>query len=156
MEIVPFIVTYNGMASGPCIKQCAEYLTADGPSSSGPAIERIDIYPRCHTRDPIIAGLEFMVDRFQAGLATLPFIRFRRKLRLFEVSYESKLVHSSVMFGPKVVEFSPSDFNCICREFATALSFVRHRVKKSDDFDVDAFELHLHRRIECLNETVRT
>ncbi len=38
-----------------------------------------------------------------------------------------------------------------CREFAAAHSLVRRRVKKSDDFDVDAFEAHLQRRVERLD-----
>jgi hypothetical protein len=151
VEIIPFIVTYNGMATGPCIKRCVEYLTAGGPDSFGTAIERIDIYPRCQTRDPFNPGLEFMLDRFRSGLATLPFIRFRRKARLFEVSYASEWVHSSAMFGASTVELSPSEFDCLCREFAAALALVRRRIKKSDDFNVDAFEAHLQRRVKCLN-----
>ena len=107
MKIVPFIVTYNGGATGPCITRCVEYLTAEGPASFGTAIERIDIYVRCQTRDPITPGLEFMVDRFQAGLATLPFIRFRRNARLFALSYASEWVHSSEMFGASKIELSP-------------------------------------------------
>jgi hypothetical protein len=151
VKIVPLIVTYNAMASGPCIKRCVEYLTAEGPASFGTAIEQIDIYPRCQTRDQIVPGLEFMIDRFQAGLATLPFIRFRRKARLFEVSYASEWVHSSEMFGASRIELSPTEFKCLCREFAAALSLVRRRIKKSDDFDVDAFEAHLQRRVESLD-----
>ena len=152
VEIVAFIVTYNGMSTGPCIKQCVDFLTADAPPSFGTAIERIDLYPRCQTKDPITEGLEFMIGRFQEGLATLPFIRFHRKIRLFELSYESMWVHSSDMFGATAVELSSSEFNCVCREFAAALALVRRRVKKGDDFDVDAFEAYLHRRVECLNE----
>lgn len=155
MRIVPFIVTYNGGATGPCINRCVEYLTAKGPASFGTAIERIDIYVRCQTRDPMIPGLEFLMDRFQAGLATLPFIRFRRKARLFELSYASEWVHSSDMFVASKIELSPSEFGCLCREFAAVLSLVRKRVKKSDDFDVDAFEKHLQQRVESLDKKSR-
>ena len=31
MEIVPFIITYNGMATGPTVKRCVEYLMTDSP-----------------------------------------------------------------------------------------------------------------------------
>jgi hypothetical protein len=155
MRIVPFIVTYNGGATGPCITRCVEYLTAECPASFGTAIERIEIYVRCQTRDPMIAGLEFMMDRFQAGLATLPFIRFRRKARLFELSYASEWVHSSEMFGAARIELSPSEFDCLCREFVAALFLVRRRIKKSDDFDLDAFEAHLQRRVKSLDQLAR-
>ncbi|QDV69910.1 hypothetical protein Poly24_36280 [Rosistilla carotiformis] len=152
MKIVPLIVTYNGGASGPCIMRCVDFLMAGEPDSFGNAIEQIDIYPRCQTRDPIITGLEFMLDRFQEGLATLPFIRFRRKARLFEVSYASAWVHSDSMFRSSITTLPPSEFDCLVREFATALSFVRSRVKKSDDFDVDAFDAHVRRRVESLDQ----
>ena len=66
MEVVPFIVTYNGMATGPCVKRCVEYLMADRQHSFGAAIERVDLYPHCQTREPIIAGLKSMRDRFEA------------------------------------------------------------------------------------------
>ena len=62
MEVVPFVVTYNGMATGPCVKRCVEHLMADRQRSFGAAIERVDLYPHCQTREPIIAGLESMRD----------------------------------------------------------------------------------------------
>jgi hypothetical protein len=152
VEIVPFIVTYNGMAASPSVKRCTEHLTAEGPISFGTAIKRIDIYIRCQTRDPTVPGLEFLMDRFQAGLATLPFIRFRRRDRLFELSYESAWVHSREMFGASITELPPAEFDLLCRELVTVLLLVRRRIKKSDDFDVDAFEAHLQRRVECLDQ----
>jgi hypothetical protein len=113
VEVVPFVVTYNGMATGPCIKRCVEHLMAEAPSF-GAAIDRVDLYPHCQTRDPIIAGLELMRDRFQARLATLPFVRFRRQSRLFEVAYASQWVHSGAMFKAWV-DLSPAEFGCLCR-----------------------------------------
>jgi hypothetical protein len=151
VKIVPTIMLYNGFAFGPHIKRCAEYLTAEGPASFGTAIEQIEIYAYCQTLDPIIPGLESMMERFQDHLAKLPLKTFRRRARLFKVSYASEWVHSSAMFGASVIELSPSEFNCLCREFAAALSSVRSRVKKSDDFDVNAFEKHLQRRVETLH-----
>lgn len=152
MKIEPSIVTYNGFASGPCVMQCIEYLRAQGPASFGAAIEQIDLYPRCQTSDPIVPGLETMHDRFQADLSTLPFIRFRRKAKLFELSYASEWVHSSAMFEEALIKLPSSEFKCLCREFAAALLFVRRRIKKTDDFDVDAFEYQLQRRVESLDE----
>ena len=156
LKIVPYIVTYNGMAYGPCITRCSDYLAPEGAGSFGTAIEQIDIYARCQTRDPIIPGLEFMVDRFQAGLKTLPFIRFRRKARIFELSYASDWIHSSEMFGAADVGLAPDEFSCLCREFSAALFLLRRRLKKSDDFDVELFETILKRRVEDLDEETRS
>ena len=144
------------MAYGPCITRCSDYLAPEGADSFGTAIEQIDIYARCQTRDPIIPGLEFMDDRFQAGLKTLPFIRFRRKARLFELSYASDWIHSSEMFGAANIELAPHEFSCLCREFSATLFSMRRRLKKSDDFDVDLFETILQRRVENLDKEARS
>jgi hypothetical protein len=144
-------VTYNGMASGPCITRCSDYLTPNSDIPLGTAIEQIDIYARCQTLDPVIPGLDFMNDRFQAGLRTLPFIRFRRKAKLFELSYASRWTHTKEMFGSSDIELAPHEFSCICREFAEALLLIRGRLKASDDFDVDLFEKLLQRRVDDLD-----
>jgi hypothetical protein len=150
VEVVPFIVTYNGMASGPCVERCAEYLMTGAPASFGAAIDRVDIYAHCQTREPIIASLTSMYERFQGRLATRPFVRFRRKTRLFEVAYASGFVHAKTMFRSAEASLSPTDFHCLCREFADSLSLIRRRVKRQDDFDLDGLDVHLQRRIESL------
>ena len=53
------------------------------------------------------------------------------------------------------MELSPSEFGLLCREFAATLSLVRRRVKKSDDFNADAFEAHLKRRVDSLDQGQR-
>jgi hypothetical protein len=152
VEVVPFLVTYNGMATGPAIKLCVEFLLGKQPRSFGPAIERVDLCPHCQTREPVIAGLDSMRDRFQARLASLPFVRFRRKLQLFEVAYASQLVHSEAMFGSSKAKLSPADFGCLCREFAAALTLIRRRLKRTDAFDAAGLEAHLQRRLDSLPE----
>jgi hypothetical protein len=122
MDVVPFIVTYNGIATGPCVNRCAEYLMAGSPPSFGAAIERVDIYAHCQTREPIIDSLTFMFERFQKRLTTLPFLRFRRKARLFEVAYLSGFVYAETLFHSAEASLSLADFNGLCREFAEALT----------------------------------
>jgi hypothetical protein len=150
VEVVPFVVTYNGMATGPAIKRCVAFLLGKRPRGFGAAIERVDLYPHCQTREPILAGLEAMRYGFEARLASLPFVRFRRKIRLFEVAYASQWVHSEAMIGSSETALSPAEFDCLCREFAAALSLIRRRVKRTDDFDVAGLEAHLQRRLESL------
>jgi hypothetical protein len=156
LEVVPFIVYYNGMATGPCIKRCVDFLMEDGPQTFGNAVERIDLYPRCQTRDQITPDLDFLLVRFQIGLKSLPFIRFRRKTRLFEVSYVSSWVHSSEMFGKSIVDLPKPEFHCLCLEFANALLLLRKRLKKTDDFDMNAFETQLQTRIDTINTPTTT
>ena len=149
MDVVPFIVTYNGMATGPCMR-CIERLMSGAPPSFGTLIERVDIYAHCQTREPLISGLASMYGRFQDRLATMPYLRLRRSTRLFEVAYASQLMHSKSMFGAEESVLSPADFRLACREFAGALSLIRRRVRRSDDFDIDGLDEHLRRRLESL------
>ena len=151
MKILAYMVTYDSGGSGPCIMRCVEYLTGGAPETFGTAIDQIEIYPRCQSRDPIAPGSEFLIERFQEGLATLPFIRFRRKAKLVEISYASQWLFSKDFFAASDIELPANEFNCLVREFAAALSMVRKRVTKSDDFDVDAFEAHLQRRVQDLD-----
>ena len=152
MQIFAYMVTYDGGGSGPCIMRCIEYLTAGAPESFGTAIEQIEIYPRCQSRDPIAPDSEFLSDRFQAGLATLPFVRFRRKSKLVEVSYASEWLFSKEHFSASETELPTNEFKCLVREFAEALLMVRQRITKSDDFDLNAFEAHIRRRLEDLDQ----
>ena len=92
-----------------------------------------------------------MHGRFQARLATLLFIRFRRKSRLFEIAFASQVVHANTMFDSAEAALSPTEFGCLCQEFAAALSWIRRRVARSDAFDADALEANLQQRLESLS-----
>ncbi len=150
MEVVPFIVTYNGMAAGPCVNRCAEYVMSAAPQSFGAAIERVDIYAHCQTSEAITSSLRSMDKRFQVRLATLPYLRFRRKARLFEIAYASQFVFAEKLFESDEAVLSLTDFDRLCCEFAEALALIRRRVKPSDDFDLDGLDLHIRRRIQSL------
>lgn len=134
------------MECGPELNRCAAYLLIDMPPHLGAAIERVDIYPRCQTSDPIDQSLVQLNNRFQENLEKLPFIRFKRKEKLLEVSYLSKFIYSSSMKPP----LPPADFACLCREFAWALTQARKRLKKTDDFNIDLLEKHLEARLATL------
>lgn len=149
MEVVPFVVTYNGMATGPAIKRCVEHLMADAPAF-GAAVERMELYPHCHTREPLVAGLGAIAARFQDRLATLPFVRFRRTRRLFEVAYASSFVHRDDLFGAAKIELPSVEFCGLCQEFAAAMLQVRRRLKSSDEFDASGLEAHLQHRLALL------
>ena len=150
MEVVPWVVTYNGMATGPCVRRCVEHLLGDPPRGFGAAIEQMELYPHCQTRDRVLPTLDGMWDRFQVRLGTLPFVRFFRTRRRFEVAYASAFVHREELFGAVKTELPPDEFDVLCREFAAALLLVRRRLKRSDDFDATGLEAHLQQRIAML------
>lgn len=150
MEVVPFVVTYNSMTTGPCINRAVELLLGELPRSFGEAIERVELYPHCQTRDPIILGLASVRDRFQTRLATLPFLRFRRTARLFEVAYVSQLEHREKLFGLTGEDLSSAEFAMLCRECAAAFLLVCRQLKPTDAIDLDALEEHLQQRLALL------
>ena len=150
MIVVPFVVTYNGMGTGSSIKRCVEFLMADGTPSFGAAIEEVDLYAHCHTREPLIESLASMHERFEARLPTLPYLKFRRKARLFEIAFPSRFLHDESLFGSDEVTLSSAHFDCLCREFAAAMFLIRRRITSSDAFDIDGLESHLQRRLELL------
>ena len=79
VEVVPFVVAYNLVSTGPCINRCVEYPLGERPCGFGEAIEPMPLYPHFETRAPIISGLASMRGRFQASLVSLPFLWFRRR-----------------------------------------------------------------------------
>lgn len=152
MKVTPFVVTYNGMATGPSIKRCVEYLMTDAPSTFGAAIEQVDVYAHCQTTDLIADSFADMNARFQVRLATLPLLRFKRKSCLLEVSYASQILHSDAMFESSSGSLLVAEFNCLCREFAGVLSLARRRLTRSDAFDIDSLDSHLRNRLALLSE----
>ena len=150
MKVVPWVVTYNGMATGPCVYRCVEHLLGKRPRSFGSAIKQIELYPHCQTRERTLPTLGGMRKRFQTRLGTLPFVRFFRTRRLLEVAYASAFVHREELFEAANIELSRAEFAGLCREFAAALLLVRRRLKRSDDFDATGLEVHLQRRLELL------
>jgi hypothetical protein len=150
VEVVPWVVTYNGMATSPCVYRCVEHLLGKKPRSFGTAIELVELYPHCQTREQTLPTLDRMWDRFQVRLGTLPFVRFFRTRRRFEVAYASAFVHRKELFGAAKTELPADEFALLCREFAAALLLVRRRLKRVDDFDAAGLEAHLQQRLSAL------
>lgn len=151
MKVVPWVVTYNGMATGPCVCRCIQHLMGKRPRGFGTAIKQVELYPHCQTRDRVLPTLGRMNDRFQTRLDTLPFVRFFRSRRLFQVAYTSAFVHREALFGAAKTKLPPAEFALLCREFAGALLLVRRRLKRTDDFDAAGLEAHLQRRLALLS-----
>lgn len=151
VKVVPWVVTYNGMATGPCVYRCVAHLLGKRPRSFGAAIKQIELYPHCQTRERTLPTLEGIRKRFQTRLSTLPFVRFYRTRRLLEVAYASEFVHREELFEAATIELDPAEFDTLCREFAAALLLVRRRLKRSDDFDAAGLEAHLQRRLDLLS-----
>lgn len=150
MKVVPWVVTYNAMATGPCVSRCVTHLMGKRPKSLGTAIELVELYPHCQSRERVLPTLGNMRDRFQVRLGTLPLVRFYRTRRRFTVSYSSAFIFRDELFGAAKIELPTNEFGLLCREFADALLLVRLRLKRSDNFDLAALEEHLKQRLALL------
>jgi hypothetical protein len=150
VEVVPWLVTYNSMMTGPCMYRCVEHLLGVPPRGFGSAIKDVELQPHCHTRHVVLPNLDGTWDRFQAGLGRLPFVRFYRTRQRFVVHYASALIHREELFGVDKKELPPHEFTLLCWEFAAALLMVRRRLKPTDDFDLVGLEMHLQQRLALL------
>lgn len=151
MTVVPWIVTHNGLSTGPCVYECVEHPLGNPPRDFGTAVEQIELYPRCQTRGKVLPSLDEMWDRFQSLRSNPPFVRFRRTRRLVEITYTSDFVYREELFGAVPMKLTPAEFVGLCREFADALMLIRRRLKRSDDFDLAGLEAHLQLRVSQLS-----
>ena len=151
MKVVPWVVTYNRWESGPWLERCVEYLLGSPPRGFGTAIEVVELHAHCHDPAPTPPLVVEERERFQAQLAVLPLVRFRRSRRRFEVAYASAFVRRVDLRGHLgIVRLSAGEFALLCQEFAAALLLARRRLKRTDDFDLAGLEAHLHGRLALL------
>lgn len=153
MRAAVFVTTYNGLAAGPFVSCCIDFLLDEAPNL-GAAIDVIELYPHCDTSDPIPPTQSGMVERFESRLQTLPIVRVYRRYRRAFVSYRSAWTHSSAFFGREISHPDLLTFNANTGEMADALDLLRTKFKASDDFDVSAFRSHLRKRMTALPGSV--
>ena len=154
MNIHVLIVTYNGMGGHPVLSYIGHFLLLDAPESFGSAIAMVDIYAHFQSNGPPKQTLERLGDRFRARLKTLPLVWFRRKKCLFEIAYFSKLGDAEEMFEKKSKPVSLSLFHDGCHEIVATLSMIRKRLNTADEFDYEAFDAHLQRRLSQLPTSI--
>lgn len=154
MRVVPLVVTYNLWEGGPWLDRCVEYLLGSPARCFGKAIEEVELHAYCHDHRPTPPAVVEMRERFEARLATLPVVRFRRSRRLLVVDYASAFARRADLKGHLgVVRLSAGEFATLCREFAAALLLVRPRLKRSDEFDLAGLVSHLRQRLALLPES---
>jgi hypothetical protein len=141
------IVTYNGMGGHPVLSYVGDFLLLNAPGSFGSAITTVDIYAHVQSSGRPIKTLKLLADRFQKRLKTLPLMWFKRKKCLFEIAYFSKFADSAEIFERELQSVSLTLFHDACREIVSVLLMIRKRLKTTDDFEIDAFESYLHRRL---------
>ena len=150
MKIHISIVTYNGGGGHPVLSFIGDFLLLNAPESFGSAITSVEIYTHLRSSSPPHKSLEELRERSEARLKILPLAWFKRKNFLFEIAYLSELGDAEELFEQESKSISLSLFHDACREIVSVLSMIRKRLKAADDFDVEAFDSYLQRRLDQL------
>ncbi len=150
MKIDISIVTYNGGGGHPVLSFVGDFLLLGAPNSFGSAITSVDMYAHLRSSRPAEESQEELRERFEERTKTLPLAWFKRKQFLFEIAYLSELGSAEDLFEQSSKSVSLSLFHDACREIVSAVSIMKKRLKKAADFDFDAFDSYLHRRLEQL------
>ena len=149
MQITPYLVTYDGMSYFPHLATVARFLI-DPECDFGVAVDEVEIFAHVETEGFVNKELDFMRVRFQERLITLPKIWFRRKRRLIEIAYQSRMSESDLK-AISEARFAREFFT----EMTSALTLINKRISKSDEFHLDNFLSGVSRgvrRFENLND----
>ena len=130
-----WLVSYNGLGGHPVLSFAGDVLLGPTVPHFGDAVVELDVYPHLPSGEPPPPSLADMSDRFRERLATLPRVWFRRKKRLIEVAYRSRLGTAEALAGLAGGAADVSLLRDACAEITAALDLVRDAVKPCDDFD---------------------
>src|SRR5687768_3652888 len=152
MKLDVWLKTYNGMVGHPDLLLVGDLLFPASSPSFGDSIAGFDVYAHVELAGQPLPGLESMLERFHARLATLPLSWLRRKQRLVEVAYHSRLGGAVELFENETAPAEVSTIRTAYREIADVLAErVRKSVKRSDGFDVEGFGAFLRSRRTTLD-----
>ena len=135
------LVAYNGMGGHSAISYVGDLLCGVEMPSFGPAVIRIDAYPRLESA-VVAPGLESMKLRYDKQMKKLPLAWFRRKTRRFDITYRSRLGDAAELLDGRPRPLNLEDAKLVriaYRELVEALGIIAPRVRSSDEFDADSF-----------------
>jgi hypothetical protein len=153
MEIIYWVVTYNGYSAHPLAQYAKTFLIQGAPRSLGSTIKTFELYAHVKTRGRAPHSLGGMKKDFPAHLKMLPRVRFLRRYARVDISYvchlgfEEDLLLKGGDAGP--VEM----FRAACLEIASALQLAKTGLKKTDDFDWEAFSAHVNHQLTKIPTT---
>src|SRR5688500_7198055 len=152
MKLDVWLKTYNGMIGHPDLLFVGRLLFPESSPAFGETIAGFDVYAHVERPGQALPGLESMLDQFHARLATLPLSWFRRKQRLVEIAYHSRLGGALELFEHRPTPAEVSTIRTAYREIAEVLEErVRKSVKRSDGFDTEGFGAFLRSRRTTLD-----
>ena len=131
--------TYNTLGGSRLYSPVASLLTVKlNGTKFGDAVAEIEITAnlRSERRNPK-KTLERLFDQFHEYIESLPSITFRRKRKRVEIAFCSEHFTEADERGSTPI--GAEQWNVAAKEVAEALSLLKKRIKRNDDFDLESF-----------------
>lgn len=148
MNITISVHTYNTYGGNSSISLVGQYFEF-GSTNFGESIKDIEIHVYFKGGVPK-KSLESLYKKYHDFIEELPSTKFYRKKKKFEIDYLSNLGDSDVVSGfgaPKYELFIDS-----AKEIASALKILKTKIKKTDHFNYEEFNIFINKKINMLPE----
>lgn len=158
MNFSIWLVSYNGGCSDDLCLLAGRFLLGEPRRSFGSAVTSFELYAWLKTH-----GRGWMKQRWDAAAKELPRVAFLRKYARFDISFLTSLQVADFPDLGAEDDFerkqtaaeSLRSFRALCHEIASALQLAKQRLKKTDDFDWDAFAAQLSQQLDKVPKTTR-
>ena len=149
MEVSVYYRLYNTYGGHKSITLAGYYLEYDIPDF-GSAIKEIEITLYFYHDGPARKTLEDMQAKFHENLSSLPKCTFYRKKGRVTLDFEAKFTTGYEIeknYKPPI-EINPEWVKATLSEIINHLYLIKPKIKKSDDFDFNSFEIYLNQKFE--------
>jgi uncharacterized protein YfeS len=149
MEITTSIHTYNTYGGHSTISLVGDYFSLNSPSS-GEAIKELEIHVYFEGGAPN-KNLQSLFEQYNNFIQDLPNSKFYRKKGRFELNLLSSTGDASVVsgYGPPNLPL----FVKIAKEVASYIDMLKLKVKKNDDFNLNAFLEFIQSKVNQLPQS---
>src|SRR5207237_5282554 len=113
------------------------------------------LYAWVKTRSRALPTLGWMKKRWDERSKDLPRVAYLRRYARFDISFVSSLGSEEDFERKRTTSESLKLFRALSHEIAFALQLAKQRLKKTDDFDWDAFAAQMSRQLDKLPTTRR-
>jgi uncharacterized protein YfeS len=146
MNITISVHTYNTYGGNPSISLVGQLFELES-QNFGEAIKDLEIHVYFKGGVPK-RSLESLYKKYHDFIEELPNTKFYRKKKKFEISYLSELGDSQIVsgFGPPKCDL----FVNSAKEIAEAIKIMKTKIKKTDHFNYEEFNIFINRKINIL------
>ena len=146
MDIIVSVHTYNTYGGNTSISLVGHFFELGIPDF-GEAIKELEVHVYFKGGAPK-ESLESLFKRYHGFIENLPSTKFYRKKSRFEINFLSELGGSEVVSGYGPAKYGLFKDSAV--EVASAISVLKSKIKKADDFNCAAFILFIQNKINHL------